>query len=258
MNDISSSRLVALLTDFGERDGYVAVMKGVMLTRCSGIRFVDITHSISRHSIQSAAFILWNSYRYFPSNTIFLAVVDPGVGTGRDILAVRLQNGRQFVAPDNGCLAYILGDEKDATLVTVDSARYEQTGTTFHGRDIMAPVAAALASGDAVESLGTPVEPEGRGIDFRYSPATPSARIAYIDHFGNMITNIPLNIKVISISAGEITITRAAAAYADAEGTEPVLVKGSSGLWEIAVNKGSAQAQTGLEPGDEIMIMVDG
>jgi S-adenosylmethionine hydrolase len=122
----------------------------------------------------------------------------------------------------------------------------------------MAPAAAALASGDAVESLGTPVKPEGRGIDFRYSPDNPSARVAYIDHFGNIITNIPVDFNVVSISAGDITITKTAAAYAAADGTEPVLVKGSSGLWEIAVNKGSAQALTGVVTGDEVQVIVNG
>jgi S-adenosylmethionine hydrolase len=257
MNTLSLSRLVALLTDFGDRDGYVAVMKGVMVTRCPGIHFIDISHAVSRHSIQSAAFILWNSYRFFPSDTIFLVVVDPGVGTGRDILAVRLQNGQQVVAPDNGCLAYILGDEEKAVLISVDSSRYRQTGTTFHGRDIMVPVAAALVSGTPVESLGKPVKPEGRGIDFRFSLEHPAARVAYIDHFGNIITNIPVDVNVVSVSAGETSITQKAAAYAAAEGTEPALVRGSSGLWEIAVNKGSAQARTGVETGDALQAVID-
>jgi len=229
------SNLIVLLTDFGDADGYVGVMKGVCLKHCPEIQFVDLSNQISPQSVESAAFVLWNSYKYFPENSVFLCVVDPGVGTERKIIVAKIPSGQQFVAPDNGLLKYVLGEEPAAEVFEIN-CKGTGASNTFHGRDIMAPVAARLASGKDIKKNGRAIDIESRSEKIDGHPT----RILHIDKFGNLITNIPVSEKSPKFEFGKIVVEKNVPTYSAAEKNELVLIPGSSGLWEIAIKNGSA------------------
>ena len=191
------SGVITITTDFGHKGPFVGVMKGVVLTRFPQARIIDLTHEIVVHWPAEAGFWLTRSFDYFPAGTVHIAVVDPGVGTSRDIVAV-LAKGHVFLAPDNGLLAPIVGRHPDAQIISLDIQQLAKLGitrpsATFHGRDIFAPVAAELAAGRTRPSeLGSPVrtlipawvdEPtvDASGV---------SGVVITMDHFGNLITNI--------------------------------------------------------------------
>src|SRR5688500_15407763 len=159
-NAFQASGIVTVTTDFGHQGPFVGVMKGVMLSRFPAVRIVDLTHEIVVHFPAEAGFWLARSFRYFPTGTVHVAVVDPGVGTARDIVAVAAQ-GHVLLAPDNGLLAPIAAAHADARIIRFDSAPLARLGiqrpsATFHGRDIFAPVAAELAAGRCQpEALGS-------------------------------------------------------------------------------------------------------
>lgn len=150
--------MIAVLTDFGTLDPYVGIMKGVMLGINPVAQIVDLTHAVVRHNVREGAFLLANSVRYFPRGTVFLAVVDPGVGGARRPLAADA-GGYQFVGPDNGLLSYALDDLGGgrAVALTESAFRLPQVSYTFHGRDVFAPAAAYLSMGTPLDALGTPV-----------------------------------------------------------------------------------------------------
>jgi len=229
------SNLIVLLTDFGDVDGYVGVMKGVCLKKSHDIQFVDLSNQIPSQSVDSAAFVLWNSYKYFPENSVFLCVVDPGVGTGRKVIAAKISSGQQFVAPDNGLLKYVLGEEPNAEIFEICNPQKE-VSSTFHGRDIMAPAAAELAAGKDITTIGKAVKAETRAEKI----SEPPYKILHIDKFGNLITNIPVSEKNPELEVNDIVIKKKVSTYAETGDTELVLIPGSSGFWEIAVKNGSA------------------
>ena len=193
MEEKSKLPLITLTTDFGSKDGFVGIMKGVMLTICPTVQIVDISHEILPHDIRSAAFVIAQSYAYFPENTLHVVIVDPGVGGDRPILYVEAGTYR-FLVPDNGVLQYILQWEKLSRVIQVTNPDFflPEQSHTFQGRDIFAPVAAHLAGGLAPARLGEVVN------DFQISlPPQPvvtdggtNGEIIYIDHFGNLISNI--------------------------------------------------------------------
>src|ERR1700694_3459719 len=152
--------VIALMTDFGIGDGDVGVMKGVIAGITPGAHIIDITHEIAPQQIPSGAWILAAAYRYFPTNTVFVCVVDPGVGSSRG--AIALHAGEWFfVGPDNGLFSYVLAEQPVHAAVLLSNPAYHlsEVSTTFHGRDIFAPVAAHIASGVSLSALGTPVDP---------------------------------------------------------------------------------------------------
>jgi S-adenosylmethionine hydrolase len=236
--------MIAMLTDFGARDGYVAVMKAVISTICPGIPVIDISHDISPQNIAEAKFVLWSACRYFPSDTIFVCVVDPGVGTERKIIALKTKH-HIFLAPDNGLLDLVLHEYDIENGVEVTNKKYflKHISHTFHGRDIFSPVAAHLASGIQFNSLGTPVKLKKpkeifvtvSGKDGYYG------NIIYIDRFGNLVTNF----KVENLRAAELKIKNVAmplnTTYGDVNEGEFVAYTGSSGLIEIAIRNGNAR-----------------
>ncbi|SFM65702.1 SAM hydrolase/SAM-dependent halogenase family protein [Thermodesulforhabdus norvegica] len=183
--------LIALLTDFGTRDGYVAAMKAVILKGLDDVEFVDISHEVDPFRIESAAYVLYSVFDFFPSGTIFLCVVDPGVGTARKALAVEV--GRKYlVGPDNGLFSWVLksGGYRAFSLENVSLFR-SSVSSTFHGRDVFAPVAAYLASGGQIDAVGTGCEPyiaEWTEVD--RGVAEVKGQVIHIDRFGNLITNI--------------------------------------------------------------------
>lgn len=235
--------LVTLLTDFGTADGYVAEMKGVLATGAPEANVVDITHDIVPQDVDAARLVLARYWKRFPERTIHIAVVDPGVGTGRLALAVQSE-GRYLIGPDNGVLspALLAPGARVVQLFVPPTA-----SATFHGRDVFTPAAVHLAIGQDFDALGSPVtEPVIRRTPEPHRAADGSVvgQVVTIDRFGNAITNL-LGIRggIVVIAGRHIAVRHT---YAEAAPGEPVAVVGSSGLLEIAVRDGSAAAELGL------------
>ena len=241
--------VITLLTDFGPTDAYVGAMKGVIAGIAPEARVVDLTHNVPARDIYAGAFHLLTAHRYFPAGTIHVAVVDPGVGTQRAIVAVRA-GAHVFVGPDNGVLRWAIDDAGGpVSAVRVEDRRYAlpEVSATFHGRDVMAPAAAHLAVGVPLESLGPPTaqlsgerfpEPrDGRGV------------VVHVDHFGNCITNLPPDIAALEVLGRRLAV---APAYAAAPAGRAIAVAGSAGFLEIAVNGGSAAALLGIGRGTPV------
>lgn len=189
---VENQRVITMLTDFGNENGYTGVMKGVILQIAPQARIIDITHDIPPLSISAAAFINEWSYGYFPVGAIHLCVVDPGVGTRRRILAVEY-SGHLFVAPDNGLLTPIL-EKENVAIRCASNQRYwlDKISNTFHGRDILSPLAAHLANGVALEEMGEIVSDPIRlhAIPPKINPDSIVCHVRYIDRFGNLITSL--------------------------------------------------------------------
>jgi S-adenosylmethionine hydrolase len=236
---------IVLLTDFGTHDHYVAAMKGVILTINPQAAIIDITHEIEPQNIKSAAFTLWACYQDFPAGTIFMVVVDPGVGSSRRGIAAS-QGGYSFVAPDNGVLSFVLN--KNAEVVELKNPAYfaNRVSATFHGRDVFAPVSAHLSEGVGLEEFGPGVSDP---ILFEFSKprinedGSITAEIIYIDHFGNLITNLVQHDlpERFRIEVEGRQIGKHCKFFAESEPAELISIVGSTGFLEIAVNQGSAQ-----------------
>lgn len=250
---------IALLTDFGTADGYAGVLHGVLAQRCPAARVTDLSHHVARHDVAAAAFVLWSAYRYFPSHTIFLCVVDPGVGTARALLAVATRRGPSFVAPDNGVLKYVLAELPDARGVVIDHGALgvPRPSQTFHGRDVLAPAAAALANGVPLVRLGCPCDLAGRAVAPTCAPPAPgrawhAAHILHVDQFGNLVTDVPLAYEVERFRCGRRIIGVRARAYAEVPRRTLCFLPGSAGRWEIAAREASASELLHAAAGQEI------
>jgi S-adenosyl-L-methionine hydrolase (adenosine-forming) len=238
---------IALLTDFGSRAPYVAAMKGVIRSR-SDAAIVDLTHEVDAFDVFEAAFFLNSVRRYFPADTIFVSVVDPGVGSERKIIAAR-EERQTFLAPDNGLLSLVLGSAAEVRSVEQSEYFLPDGSRTFHGRDRFAPVAALLAGGLPLERLGPPLA-LGDLVHFDYEPpvygrACASGSIVSIDRFGNLISDLEVarlfSLQGAEARAGGHLIRRLVTTYAEAAGTtEPFMIAGSIGTVEISVANGSA------------------
>jgi S-adenosylmethionine hydrolase len=236
-------RTIALLTDFGTRDPYVAAMKGVieMHRQECLCHIVDLTHDIAPFDVWEAAFFLRDVVRYWPAETIFVCVVDPGVGTARRILAVE-SDGRVFLAPDNGLLHFVRGaayEVSDVSLFLPDNS------TTFHGRDRFAPVAAALANGTRIEDLGARVDDR---VPLDYTPGA----VIRIDRFGNCVTDLVPPATPFAIIINDQRIDDICTTYS---GDGAFLIIGSTGCIEISVANGSAASLLQLSRGDRVTIV---
>ncbi len=254
--------VVALLTDFGLRDHYVGVMKGVILSVNPDARIIDISHEVPSQGILEGYFLLSNTYRYFPRGTVFVAVVDPGVGTDRAIVA--LQTDRYtFLAPDNGLLGFLQKESRIRRSVRVTQSRYflEPVSNTFHGRDIFAPVAGHLSKGLALAKLG----PKAGRLEQISAPVPRVPRegvilgqVVSIDRFGNIVTNIGTGdlseAGTVEVKVGKHRIERISQSYAEAKKGTLLAIAGSAGTLEISVNKGNASALTGARVGDSIRV----
>ncbi len=230
---------IALLTDFGTRDPYVAVMKGVIASRTAEV-IHDLTHEISPFGVWQAAFFLRDVIDYWPKGTIFVCVVDPGVGTGRRIVAVAADE-RIFLAPDNGLLTFVEGE---ARAITNEELFLHSASTTFHGRDRFATVAAALANGLPLETLGPRIADRVRlAYDApSYGRDRIDGTIVAIDRFGNLITDVEAKRIVFprfALHAAGHVIARLERNYGDAA-PGPFLIVGSTGRIEISVSNASA------------------
>jgi S-adenosylmethionine hydrolase len=245
--------LIALLTDFGLRDHYVGTMKGVMLGICPEASLVDISHDVAPQDVLGAALELAAAYAYFPSSTIFLVVVDPGVGSTRRAVAIEA-GGYRFVAPDNGVLSIVLERSPISGAVELTASQYSRPtiSKTFEGRDRFAPAAAWLASGVPLRALGRTASPLVR-LEVPSPRATEAGidgDVLRVDRFGNLITNIDQATLqklsgAVSVRIGSEVIPRIVATYAEAKAGEVCALVGSSDYLEIAVNGGSAAATLG-------------
>ena len=260
--------IITLLTDFGTRDEYAGILKGVIYGINPAAAIVDLTHAIPPQDVVRAALVLKAAWRYFPAGTIHTAVVDPGVGSGRPIIAAR-QNGHWFLAPDNGLLSAVWQEGAPERLVRVENQALflQPVSRTFHGRDIFAPVAAHLSLGMAVEELGSAVHSdevirldlaEPRWID----PDTVVGRIVSVDHFGNLVTNLGAaqmdrldrsgDGSGVCITVGAHCIQGLSSSYAQKPPGKLMAVIGSREVLEIAVNQGSAAQYVGVGAGDTV------
>lgn len=267
MSDIRVRPIITLTTDFGLRDHYVGTMKGVLLGRCPGAELVDISHEIPAFSIASGAYAVDQAAPYFPAGTVHLIVVDPGVGTARRGLCAEAL-GQWFVAPDNGVLSLVA--RRDGNLRAWELANRElwlrAPSSTFHGRDIFAPVAAALASGRArAEDVG-PVIGDMQWIDFeprKIGPGEWRGRILSVDRFGNAITNWKASeFGAIAegrfrIEAGGRRVERFYRTFGEAPTGECFAFFGSSGYVELGVNQQSAAEMLGVRAGDSVVMRME-
>jgi S-adenosylmethionine hydrolase len=259
--------VIALLSDFGESDYFVASMKAVMLGINPDLRFIDITHRLPAFDPAAAAFVLWAAFRYFPKGTIFLAVVDPGVGTARKVLVAETGDGYFFVAPDNGILTRVLKQDPPRRLHALTERAYalSEPTRTFEGRDRMAPAAAWLSRGVDCDDFGprcvSYVMLETKGP--RRTKRGLRGRIIYTDAFGNAITDIPEawvrdlmgeDTPGPSCLVGKERIPLKGS-YSEAARGDPLCLIGSVGLIEIAVREGSAVKRLGLRIGDRVAVV---
>lgn len=259
------NRIITLTTDFGLSDGFVGMMKGVILGINPNATIVDITHDIAPQNIEQGAFLFANAFKYFPANSIHIVVVDPGVGSTRRPIAAQV-GATIFVAPDNGVLTPAMETLKPLPrVVHLNRAEYwlKRVSRTFHGRDIFAPVAAHLSLGVPLESLGDPVNDWVRLPPSQASWRASNeivGRIVHIDRFGNAITNIGEEMLTgmdrarIEVTIGGKTWQGIQPTYAMVRQGETLALISSSGYLEIAVREGNAAQAWGLRLGDEVLV----
>jgi hypothetical protein len=245
--------IVTLLTDFGSADGYVAEVKGRLLSLVPGLTIVDVTHDIPPGDIQAAAWVLGRTWRAFPAGSVHLAVVDPGVGTPRRALAAETA-GHRFVAPDNGLLTFVMDTD---TLTVVDLPVPSGASATFHGRDLFARCAAELAGGARLASLGSPaLHPVRLAIaPARRVEGVIAGVVVHVDRFGTLITNIlpgGLRPGMVARVAGHSAQVRTT--FGDVGPGELVAFVGSGGTLEIAVRDGRADATLGVARGADVTV----
>ncbi len=248
--------IITLLTDFGLKDEYVGVMKGVILSINSSVRIVDLTHNITRHDIAHAALAISASFRYFPKGSIHVIVVDPGVGGRRKVICLK-KEGHFFIAPDNGVLSLVVQDEKVDEICAVTNEQYflKPVSNTFHGRDVFAPVAAYLSKGGEIRHMGKKILLSDIVTLDIAAPFVSSAHelvgnVISIDHFGNLITSIDQEaferfrqeegVKDIVISLGRFNIKTISRSYDSVKIGSPVVIFGSRNLLEISINQADA------------------
>ena len=256
------SGIVTLLTDFGQADPYVGVMKGNMLRRFPGAVFVDLTHAVPAQNVALASFWLERSYRWFPAGTVHLVVVDPGVGSARRPLALKL-GGHYFVVPDNGVFDRLLLNEapEHAWVIEPEQLGIGALSATFHGRDLFGPTAAELARGTLTLESMARAEPAVTPHVVEEPAADASlARIVAVDHFGNLITDFDAERLVPGSScrvhaAGQLLPLMRT--YADANPGECMALVGSFDTLEIAARDSSAARLLGLTTGDTVRVAAD-
>jgi S-adenosylmethionine hydrolase len=277
-------RTIALLTDFGTTDTYVGVMKAVMTRIYPAARFIDLTHEIPPQHVQQAAFTLLKTYRYFAPGTIFLVVVDPGVGSARRAISVEADD-YFFVAPDNGVLSYVLDEADKKHVVELTNPAYQLVplSNTFHGRDIFAPAAAHLAAGVPLGEFGPAVEhiAQQLNLPLKIEGSQITGQIISADHFGNLITSIgelhwtadnhlelnprfgkqpekPIRFAAgkASLSVNDHVLTGIRRIYGESQAGDLMALVGSSGYLEIAVNQGNAAHFLKIASGTSVVLQI--
>jgi len=265
--DPKMSNLVALYTDFGSNDPYVGQLKGAVKGVNPAAELLDLSHDSSVFDISSASYLLAKATRTLPAGTVIIAVVDPGVGSDRAGLAVRTGEGRLYVAPDNGILTEVLAREglvEARLLENKELFRPGEVSSTFHGRDIFAPVAAHLAGGTSLQEVGPRAEkilrlPRNTAT---VMPNLAKGQVIFIDHYGNLLTNIPgselAKLKtgqLLSLTIkGKVVPVPFLRTYAEAPADRPFALINSDGEFEIAIARGNAAKKLGVSPGDSVVL----
>jgi len=259
--------LVALLTDFGTRDHYAGVMKGVIHGICRDATVVDLSHEIAPQDVTEAAFVISSAYGYFPPGTIFVCVVDPGVGSERAIVCM-CANRQMFLAPDNGLLSVVASESPPQAIYAARNQRYflSPVSRTFHGRDIFAPVAAHLATGVDPKELGPPLA-RVHGLrlprPIKTAGGVLRGEVIHVDRFGNLITNVTEGTLQtafrgrqdrirITVKGGQIRGLRAS--YSEVPEGELLALVGSGGYVEVAAHHASAAQMLGCGKGEPVKV----
>lgn len=259
--------LIALLSDFGEDDFFVASVKGVITSINPSARIIDITHQVSSYDILGGSFILFACYRFFPSGTVFLVVVDPGVGSSRKIILVETRD-YYFIGPDNGVLSYVLDSEEVKEIREVRSRKYflKELTMTFEARDKMAPVAGWLSKGVSAKEFGPKIRTwiKLKRIKPQQRENTIEGSVVYVDKFGNLITNIPLKMvnqlpgkrsrRNISLFVKNRQINSFVENYSCGKKGELFFLAGSLGLIEVAARECSAKEIVKAQVGDSVKL----
>ena len=261
-------QIIGLITDFGARgQHYVASIKGSILNINPRANIIDIAHSITPFSIIEAAYIIKSTYSHYPKNTIFIIVVDPGVGSSREIIIIKTKSGYFFIGPNNGILTNVFDTREISKCINIKNKQYfnSPVSKTFHGRDIMAPIGAYLSKGVDIDKFG-PKFPITKLIDFpvelkKISNNEFRCTIQYIDDFGNIITNLKGNSFIfkedteMAIKTGEQKIRGNFVKFFEEVFVNSLLfIVGSSGFLEISKNQGNAASDLGLKVGDIITV----
>ncbi len=265
------SKFITLITDFGLQDEYVGVMKGVLLSRAPDSTIIDISHSILPQNIMQAGYCLAASYKFFPPGTIHVVVVDPGVGSTRHIICAKMGD-YFFIAPDNGVLSLFFNEKEfgETRIVSCEEYYMKPVSRTFHGRDIFAPVVAALAEGMPLKKVGPSVSRDSLvhfcypGVQIALQEGIIRGQITWVDHFGNLVTNIReedwQRLGIIDITdsvqivVGNGIVTPSTTSYAEVEPGNYLAVFGSRGFLEIAQNCGNASATLEITAGSVVEI----
>lgn len=268
--------IIAFMTDFGLGDGDVGVLKGVVLGIVPDAHPIDITHDVAPQRVASGAWILAASYRYFPPETVFICVVDPGVGSTRRPIAIHAGDWF-FVGPDNGLFSYVLAEQPVHRVVLLSNPVYHlpQISSTFHGRDIFAPASAYIALGVPLTELGPTIDPATlQRLDVALTKREGAhilAHILHVDHFGNLITSIPLDIVPHLFNSPQvelrfpdqkITITERRSFFSEnVDGVEderrPFIYGDSSGYIGVAIRNGSAAQTLGIGYGAAVTLLIE-
>jgi S-adenosylmethionine hydrolase len=262
--------VITLTTDFGLADHFVGVMKGVILNINPQAELVDLSHEVAAHDILDAAFLVAQSYRYFPQDTVHLVVVDPGVGSNRRPV-VATTNHYKFIAPDNGVLSFLYAREHSCKVRHLTNEQYflKPVSQTFHGRDIFSPVAGWLSKGVEVERFGKRISDFVRlavPAPLRSPEGIVTGLILKVDTFGNLITNLtPRDAPELfskkpssfTIIINHRTIEHLFTSYSAGQPSQPFAILGSSGYLEVATNQGSAAALLKASRGDEVKFVTE-
>jgi len=256
-------RIITLITDFGTEAGYLGAVKGVILKINPNAQVVDISHDVRPFDVREGAFILKNSYKFFPKGTIHMVIVDPGVGSQRQALLI-ISESYCFVGPDNGIFSFISENEKILKMINISNSEYFIGKTsTFHARDIFAPVAAYLSLGIKPEEFGSHAKEcsKLRIPSPKIEKHLIKGEILWVDRFGNLITNLDHNLvdeikskREFRIVIGKKIIRSISNSYYEGKEKEILALEGSTGYLEISVNQGSAQDVLRKKRGDRFKV----
>lgn len=257
--------VITLTTDFGLKDYYVSAMKAVMLGIAPEVRLIDVSHDIPSQDIMAGSWVLKNSAMLFPSGTVHTVVIDPGVGTDRAPIALKVED-QYFVGPDNGIFSLLTADHYySAVRLSKQEYLRDNHSATFHGRDIFAPAAAHLSRGVDLHDLGEPID---ELVSYRWMQPIADrdgleGTVIHIDKFGNLVTNIPKSLfeeviagKKVKIYVGNVILNSVEPTFASVAEGEPVAYIGSAGMLEVGINKGNAEQMLGVQKGAQISLIL--
>jgi len=261
----SKKRFITLLTDFGDEDSYLAELKGVVLSINPEAEIVEATQKVKAGNIRQGAYLLGRYFKYYPEGTIHLAVVDPGVGSERLPILLRTEK-YFFVGPDNGVFSYVLEEEKAELAIKLTNSKYQllSASRTFEGRDVFAPAAAYLSLGvdprefgpelEEIESFKIP-EPEINGEQIE-------GEIVHVDHFGNVVTNIPLDLltelgRFVTMKVKGRAINKLVTSYEEGKDCEFFVITGSGATLEISSFGKDAAGKLNVSPGDKVYLTAE-